>query len=384
MNWKWVSGIVWEEDMADKNVLFRTDIARSKEVRVDRKQDIISAFAVVTKGVTHDERGEFDDIALDNVVELGNKAKLGVKSRFGHPNMSSTALGTFLGRVRNFRRDGDIVRADLHIDKTAHDTPDGDLATYVMNLAESDPNAFGASMVIYWDEEVRQEKDKDGNQPPPFIRVKKLSSVDVVDDPAANNGLFGMPFFSGSVRPSAEMTHFLDRFLEESDAVEKVISFFERYRVNRQEIEKTTQKKEGKDMFEDLTVEKLKAERKDLYDSVHSTGSEEGLKKGTEEGQKLERERVLSILKEAKNFKDMGDLAFEAIEKGLTLDKALISFQKKQLEGLKGASPENPGPDADTDGKGKKSHLDKAREYQKEHNCSMTQALQATAEKRKG
>src|SRR5574343_2008678 len=154
--------------MANKNIYFRADIARGGDVRVNRKDEVIAGFAVVTKGVTHDERGEFDDVALDSVVEFGNQSKGGIKSRFGHPNMSSTALGTFLGRTKNFRRDGDIVRADLHIDPTAHETPDGDLAGYVMNLAESDPQAFGSSMVIHWEEELRDEKQADGNELPPF------------------------------------------------------------------------------------------------------------------------------------------------------------------------------------------------------------------------
>lgn len=238
-----------------KKDLFRADVARSGNVKIDRDSAVINGFAVVTKGVTKDSRGEFDDISLDSVVELGNKLKTGVKSRFGHPNMSSTALGTFLGRVRNFRRDGDIVRADLHIDKTAFETPDGDLAGYVLNLAESDPEMFGASMVIYWDEEKREGLDANGNELPPFIRVTNLFSVDVVDDPAANNGLFGMPFFSESVRPSAEMTAFLDKFLNNPDAVEKTIGFLNRYRLSKE-----TENKSKKEVaaMDELTVEKLK------------------------------------------------------------------------------------------------------------------------------
>ncbi len=313
--------------MANKDTYFRADIARGGGVRVNRKEEVIEGFAVVTKGVTHDERGEFDDIALDSVVELGNKVKAGVKSRFGHPNMSSTALGTFLGRAKNFRRDGDIVRADLHIDSTAHETPDGDLAGYVMNLAESDPQAFGSSMVIHWDEEFRKET-KDGEDVPPFIRVKKLLSVDVVDDPAANNGLFGMPFFSESVRPSAEMTVFLDRFLSQPESVEKVIAFLERYGANKN--------KEEKKMPEEITMEKLKAEHSGLYDSIHALGVEEGIKK--------ERERAVSILKKSKVFKDMSDIAVEAVENGVTFENAVIKFQEKQLDGLQKASVPPLGP----------------------------------------
>ncbi|MDD5736673.1 MAG: hypothetical protein PHH20_00085 [Candidatus Omnitrophica bacterium] len=356
--------------MANKDIYFRADIARGGGVRVNRKEEIIEGFAVVTKGVTHDERGEFDDIALDSVVEFGNQAKAGIKSRFGHPNMSNTALGTFLGRVRNFRRDGDIVRGDLHIDPTAHETPDGDLAGYVMNLAESDPQAFGSSMVIHWDEEFRDEKTKDGKDMPPFIRVKKLMSVDVVDDPAANNGLFGMPFFSESVRPSAEMTAFLDRFFNQPEAVEKVISFLERYGANR------NTNKEGRKMFEEITLEKLKSERSDLYNSIHALGVEEGMKK--------ERERAVSILKKSKVFKNMGDIALEVVESGSTFENAVIKFQEKQLEGLQKTSVPAVGPDAEEEpAKKQMTHLERAKAYKQEHSCSMTEALQKTADKRK-
>lgn len=376
--------------MANKDILFRTDIARAGGVRVSRNNEVIEGFAVVTKGVTHDERGEFDDSALDKIVELGNQLKMGIKSRFGHPNMSSTALGTFLGRVKNFRREGSIVRADLHIDQTAHKTPDGDLAGYVMELAESDSDAFGSSMVIHWDEEYRQEKDgsltKDekGNVLPPLIRVKKLMSVDIVDDPAANNGLFGMPFFSGSVKPSAEMTVFLDRFLSEPEAVDRVVAFLERYRTNKDEFQNILKTQEVRTMFENLTLEQLKKERADIFDSIFKSGTDEGVKKGGEYGQKLERERAVSILKKAKAFKDMNELALVAVENGLSLDQATISFQDKQLTGLQNAAAPGVGPDSDEE-KGKKptTHLEKARVYRQEHNCSMTEALKATAEKRK-
>jgi len=303
--------------------------------------------------------------------------------------MSNTALGTFLGRVKNFKRDGDIVRADLHIDPTAHKAPDGNLADYVMSLAESDPDAFGSSMVIHWDEEYRKEKDgtlskdKNGKDLPPLIRVKKLNEVDIVDDPAANDGLFGVPFFSDSVKLSAEFTAFLDKFVHNEAAVDKVIAFFERYRVNRDEKEKIITKREVKNMYETLTVEELKKEKPDVFNSIHSLGVEEGKKTGLEEGKTKERERAVAILKKSKEYKDMTDLAVDAVEKGSTLEQATITFQDKQLEGLKKAAPASPGPDAE-EGKDKaKTHLERAKAYKAENKCSMTAALKATAEKRK-
>ena len=222
---------------------FRADIARGlKDGKnsVDRENEIIKGFAVVSKGITHDRRGEFDDAELNRIVQMGNESNIGLKSRFGHPNMSGTALGTFLGRVKNFRKDGDVVRGDLYIDEIAHDTPDGDLANYVMSLAESDSDAFGSSMVINWEPEFRYvkgdepEKDEEGNDLPPFIRVSKFREVDIVDDPAANNGMFGTQFFNNTnVKFSAEMTGFLDKFLNSPEALGNVMNFLQKYSANR-------------------------------------------------------------------------------------------------------------------------------------------------------
>jgi hypothetical protein len=195
-------------------------------------------------------------------------------------------------------------------------------------------------------------------------------SVDVVDDPAANDGLFGSQFFSDGVKPSAEITAFLDKFLNQPEAVEKVIAFLERYGFNK------ATKRKDKSMFEELTLEKLKAERSDLYNSVHVLGVDEGTKK--------ERERGVAILKKSKAFKDMNDLALEAVESGLTIEGATIKFQEKQLEGLQKASVPPVGPDLDEDpAKKPVTHLEKATAYKQEHGCSMTEALLKTVDKRK-
>ena len=137
-------------------------------------------------------------------------------------------------------------------------------------------------------------------------------------------------------------------------------------------------------MFENLTVEQLKKERVDVFDSVFKSGLDDGVKKGGEYGQKQERERVVSILKKAKAFKDMSALALAAVENGLSLEQATISFQDKQLAGLQNAQAPDVGPDNDED-KGKKptTHLEKAHAYKQDHNCNLTEALKATAEKRK-
>jgi hypothetical protein len=354
----------------------------------DKGKGAIFGYAVLTKGKLKDDirQWEMDDLSLDQTVELGNQSKQGLKSRFGHPNMSSEALGTFLGRAKNFRKDGDIVRADLFFDESAYKTPNGDLAGYVLDLAESDPDSFGSSLVVAQDLEYRLEKDgtpkKDtkGNNLPALVRFKKLLSSDMVDDPAATEGVFGK-FFNESVELSAKATEFLDKLLSNPDAVEKVMVFLERYRENRadvldgQENIKNQTAKEAKMALEikDLTADQLRSERSDLV-SVFET-----------EGTKKERARVLEITKaEHTEFagKGMEAVSQDAIEKGLTVDASLAAMRAKRLKDIELEKNPAPGADAGADA-APKNHLDRAKEYQKEHKCTMTEALRATAEKKK-
>ena len=224
-----------------KSELIRGNISRGIEngkSGVDRENEIIHGFSVITKGEAEGHGWESDDTTLEQVVELGNALTMGVKARFGHPNMSNTALGTFLGRAKNFRKDGNITRADLHFSKTAHDTPNGDLSGYVMDLAEDDPSAFGSSIVLLVEQKPRTNEDgtpmvdkETGEKLLPVGRVKKLHGADIVDTPAANASMLGESFFSDSVKPSAEMTKFLDKFLLDDSAVEKTIDFLKRYSV---------------------------------------------------------------------------------------------------------------------------------------------------------
>jgi len=115
------------------------------------------------------------------------------------------------------RVEGGRVLGDLHFSKSAHDTPDGNLAKYVMDLAEEDPEAAGLSIVFYHDREAEDEftadhleeveyedhhgrtvkemrfKSPDPNNENnyPHVRLKELTAADIVDEPAANpEGLF--------------------------------------------------------------------------------------------------------------------------------------------------------------------------------------------------
>lgn len=185
---------------------------------VDREGGDFSAGLI--RRISVNQRGEalghyvwLDTTFLQQTADaINDSGETGIKARFTHPDMSSDGLGTFLGRVKDARVEGDRVLADLHLAKSAHDTPDGDLAGYVMDRAGEDPESFGESIVFYHDQEAETEfllehgatvdgrwidtsrfesPDEENEQNLPHARLKELRAVDTVDEPAANRqGLF--------------------------------------------------------------------------------------------------------------------------------------------------------------------------------------------------
>ena len=192
---------------------------------------LIQGLAVVTRGEALGHGYWLDSTFLDQtqaaLAALTTNSK-GAKARFTHPDASSDGMGKLLGRVRYGKRDGDIVRGNLHFLQSAHTTPEGDLAGYVMDLATEDPEAFGTSIVFMhdWDAErsfavehgAAGKEDELGpyldlsgfRSPDPdnvnhyaHARLAQLYAVDVVDDPAANPG--GL-FYRDPVLADAEAT----------------------------------------------------------------------------------------------------------------------------------------------------------------------------------
>ena len=186
----------------------RAPVSRGVVARVirdggDSGAGLIRGFAVVTRGeaIGHDHwiDAEFLQQTADAINATGNS---GIKSRFTHPNLSGDGLGRFLGRVKNGSVRGDQVLGDLHLSRLAHNTPDGDLAEFVMGMAADEPDMFGTSIVYMPDVAAQgvfaaehQDKrgrfvspDKNNEQQFPHARLAELRADDVVDEPAANPG----------------------------------------------------------------------------------------------------------------------------------------------------------------------------------------------------
>ena len=180
----------------------------ARPTAVDMKEKVLRGYVVAQEGPFKTPgRGEFDLAGLKAVRAQINAKDNGIKSRFGHPTMSDDGIGKFLGRAKNatmsevtVERNGKqvslaAVRADLHFDPTAESTPNGNLASYVLNLAQSDPDAISSSLVLEVDEQYRIEKDgtpttdANGDPLPPLWMPKSIHASDIVDTGDAVDGI---------------------------------------------------------------------------------------------------------------------------------------------------------------------------------------------------
>ena len=201
-----------EKTLTTAPACMRADAARGVRGGVDRDGGLYGAgmvegVSVITLGEASGHDLWIDGTFLSQTVELINSsaaASGGIKARFTHPGLSGDGLGTYLGRVATAWSDGDRVLADLHFVPSSHATPDGDLAEYVSQLADDDPEAFGMSVVFDHDLSAEDAHRSDNTQGGHFVspdednannwqhaRIDRLRAVDVVDEPAANPaGLF--------------------------------------------------------------------------------------------------------------------------------------------------------------------------------------------------
>lgn len=233
---------------------------------VDKENEVLHGVQITLEGEAKGHGIHLDREFCEAVAAAGNATgDVGLKVRYGHPAMCSDALGTELGRAKNFRvadierttEDGEKVTvagvfADVEILKSAHAAPQGDIAKHVLEMAAEDPGQFGQSIVFTYADWV--VKDADGNRHSYKAEVSdpedaeqaltedqwfeqsadgkvyavlgKLHGTDFTDTPAATDGVFS----TGTLAEEAE------RMLEEHpqifDAIENspksLMEFLER------------------------------------------------------------------------------------------------------------------------------------------------------------
>ena len=212
---------------------------------VDKENEVLHGVQITLEGEAKGHGVHLDREFCEAVAAAGNATgDVGLKVRYGHPAMCSDAIGTELGRAKNFRvadierttEDGEKVTvagvfADVEILKSAHAAPQGDIAKHVLEMAAEDPGQFGQSIVFTYADWV--VKDADGNRhsykeevSDPEDKNKKLTmeqwfaqsadgkvyavlgklhGTDFTDTPAATDGVFS----TGTLAEEAEQTNAL-------------------------------------------------------------------------------------------------------------------------------------------------------------------------------
>lgn len=143
--------------------------------KIDEENEVLHDVQITLEGEALGHGVWLDREFCEAVAEQGNATGVvGLKVRYGHPAMCSDAIGTELGRAKNFRVvdldrtvDGKTVKAagvvaDVHLLKSAHAAPQGDIAKHVIETAKEDPGQFGQSIVFTYSDWV--VKDADGNR----------------------------------------------------------------------------------------------------------------------------------------------------------------------------------------------------------------------------
>jgi hypothetical protein len=181
---------------------FRSDVCFSNSGldTIDEHTGIIKGVTIAREGVAKGHGVYLDSQFISDVARLGNEAEKGIKVRFGHPNMTSDALGTYLGRFKNFRVSEKKVYADLHMDEIAKKSPKGDLYSYVFGMARSNPDMFGNS-IVFKAGNSRYEEELDENEnviTKEYVSIVALTASDLVDTPAATDSFFSAMFANDS------------------------------------------------------------------------------------------------------------------------------------------------------------------------------------------
>lgn len=172
-------------------------IVGTNAITVDESEGVIRGASLMTVGDTKGHPFSIDRKSLDQLLAILLAKATSVPSRWKHPNVVTNngqaylddALGTLVGTIRNPRIEGDTLRGDVYLGDYASHLPGlGDVRSYLLKVAKSDPSALGLSAVIEWEPEIAY--DAAGTPQMPVARIFDCKAVDFVETPAANpNGL---------------------------------------------------------------------------------------------------------------------------------------------------------------------------------------------------
>lgn len=171
---------------------------RAKPQSVDTDNRILRGVILAKSGEAKGHGIHVDTKFLDELVKL---LKDGAVCNFGH---NYDNLGLQIGRIKNVRREADMVKGDLYIYENADKSPiRPNMGTWLMDQAKEDPESVMLSVrfkIAYHYQlssngtEIILPSDLyfaqiDPNKPL-FVMPESIKSVDVVDDGAITDKMF--------------------------------------------------------------------------------------------------------------------------------------------------------------------------------------------------
>jgi len=149
--------------------------------QIDAQAATISDVSVITVGEAKGHGMQIDAQTLVEVKAAAETYAGGLKVKTDH----YTGFNEIVGTLKNFRIDGDQLRADLFLLKN-HDA-----TARILEMAELMPDTFGLSISF-----TGEHEESEGGTV--FARCTEIYSADLVDAPAANpTGLFSAKVDSG-------------------------------------------------------------------------------------------------------------------------------------------------------------------------------------------
>jgi hypothetical protein len=178
---------------------------------IDAQAATITDVSVITIG---EAKGHGMLIDAQTLVEVKAAAETyagGLKVKTDH----YTGFNEIVGTLKNFRIDGDQLRADLYLLKNHDATP------RILEMAELMPDTFGLSISFTGEHE---ETDNDVV----YARCTEIYSADLVDAPAANpTGLFSAKVDSG--KKDMDEKQFADALAAALAPINEKLSAFEAF-----------------------------------------------------------------------------------------------------------------------------------------------------------
>jgi hypothetical protein len=256
---------------------------------IDTENGILRSVVLLTGNKPSANGNIYTDAALNEAVSRYENSKMFIDH--GRENERGRSIRDFGGVYRNVHRDGDKVRADLHLTE--------DKRQMILSIAKMQPNGVGLSI-----RDRGRGVDKNGVFLVEGFVPNVAYSTDFVADPSANKSLFESTTFEGG----------------DADDKEEVMN------------------------WKEIKEEELKKERPDLVEAIQSEGKAAVLKdlaearaKGDDADKAELRASKLIAIFEAKFDADVAESVRKITEPdtiSLEAAKGIIEAQRMMIEAI--------------------------------------------------